>query len=230
MQRGLDLHLRALSRRGFKLISAGDARPIEQGEQFEGLVSQLGLLEPEMGKIRKFLRFTSDRVHRHASGGDAVAELCRHRAVITRAHEHHELKRALHQRVGCQHAKARVALRVLRVGRYFQFAILEVLAIKRHVHRLRPLHVVKHHRLLEHPAGVEKLDAVSVAEVRKQRLVPQVADLAMPVVFQPFKERVELLRWSLIGLERELRGYFLQICEAFHRIRRHLGQTRGDEQ
>ena len=230
MQRGPDLHQRGLAGRRLKLIGSRHTRAIQQREQFEGRIALLRLRKPEMREIRELLRLTTDRIHRHASRGDAVAELRRHRAKITGSHEDHELKRPLHQRVRREDFESRVALGILRSGGQLQVAILELRAIKRHQGSLAGIHAEKVDRLLKHPARVEELHAETFVRPAKQRLVPQKLDLAVPVVFQPFKKRIELLRRSRIRLQRELRGDLFEVRVRAHILQFHLGMRGGGKQ
>ena len=63
---------------------------------------------------------------------------------------------------------------------------------------------------------MEELDAIGVALIGKQRLVAQETNLAVSVVFESFKKRIELLRRCLVGHLREVGGHLFEISETSH--------------
>ena len=230
IQRGLDLHQRGLPRCGFEFVSPRDAGTIQQRQHLHRGGTGLWGLKPEVREIRELLRLTADGIHRHTTGGNAVAQFRGHGAVVAGPHEDEELEAALQQRLRGHHAKARIAFRIRDLLRHLELAIIEESPVKQHRRRGTIPHGVKAHRLLKHPAGVEKLDAIHIAEIAEDRLLSLKADIAMAVVFQPFKKRIEFLRRSHMRLRRELRGHFFQAGVVLHVFQLHLGSRRDGEQ
>ena len=210
-----DKHLSGFAWHGLEAVGPHHAGSVEQRQHFEETVAGLRLLKPEMREVRELFGVTANGVDRQGAGGQAVAEVRRHRTEVAGAHEHQEFEAAVQERVRSHHPEAGKAVGVLRALWHRELAPVEKLLIVTDRRGLAAREIVHAHGLFGGPSGMEKLQAERLPAAVLRHVLAE-ADLPGTVILELVEERVERLLRRDVRLVGKLGHQALQRSVVFH--------------